>query len=210
MTRVIAGVGLCLALILGLAAPVAAQDDWPVNVRLGASKAGPTTCAAGAGWCDDGKGLYSTDARQKLVAEIAAYDFSDYGLVGGFWFQLTSGSKRSVVFDFSRPVIDENATWCPDACPDFSDPAKLPDFASDPIVELTLFDTPHFSPPNCDLFTGACQTGEIDGGRCANDFTLTVKTAARRSTGFGSRRTSGASSPTSINPTRRETPCRTA
>ena len=156
MRGVIVGVGLCLALILGLGAPVAAQDDWPVNVRFGASKTGPTACAGGAGWCDDGKGLYSTDARQKLVAEIAAYDFSDYELVGGFWFHLTSGSKRSVVFDFTRPVIGEGAAWWSDTPPRSFDPTKLPDFASDPIAELTLFDTPQFSPPNYDLFTGAC------------------------------------------------------
>lgn len=113
-------------------------------------------------------------------ATEAAYDFSEYELVGGFWFYLTSGSKRAVVFDFTTSVIDNDATWCPDTCPRYFDSVKLPDFASDPIAERTLFDTPQYSPPNYDLFTGACQTGELEGGRCANDFLLTFKTAARK------------------------------
>lgn len=179
MRRVIVGVGLVLVLVLGFGAPAAAQDNWPVSVKFGASKTGPTTCAGGAGWCDDGKGLYYSDARQKLVAEIAAYVSNDE-VAGGFWLYLTSGSKRAVVFDFTRPVIDEDAIWYSDTPPISFDSTKLPNLASDPIVELTLFDTPQWSPPNYDLFTGACQTGEFDGGRCANDFMLTFKTAARK------------------------------
>jgi hypothetical protein len=166
--------------MLALAAPVAAQEDWPVNVTFGASKTGPTTCGNGAGWCDDGKGAYFSDTRGKLVAEVVYYDSSEYEPAGGFWFYVNSASKRMVVFDFMRPVINEDATWCPDVCPRFFDLTAVPNFASDPITELTLFDTPQWSPPNYDLFTGACQTGEFDGGRCANDFALTFKTLAKK------------------------------
>lgn len=133
MKRSMVGVDLVLELVLGFRAPVAAQsnsaEDWPLNAMFGASKAGPTACANGAGWCDDGKGLCCSDARPTLVAEIAAYDFSNYQLVGRLWFYLTSGSKRAVVFDFRRPVVDEEATWHSDTPPRSFDPTELSDFA---------------------------------------------------------------------------------
>jgi len=133
-----------------------------------------------AGWYGDGDRYASDAGKRYVIAEIRYHDSQDYGPVGAFNFEVAAPSGRTVLFDFSRPVVVEpRPAWCPEACPDQPSQAP-PNFAADPIKLVTLFDTPQFSPPNYDFFSPTwCDAVWSAAGLCPNDFTLTVETTSR-------------------------------
>ena len=151
--------------------------DVPLIVEF-ADHVGPESTPAG--WYSDG-GSYASDAGKRyVIAEIAYWEVQDYAPVGALAFEVTAPSGRKVLFDFSRPVVNPQADWCPEACPSRST-QPAPDFAADPIKLVSLVDTPHYSPPNYDFFTpGWCESGWADGGVCPNDFRLRIETTGRK------------------------------
>ena len=179
MTRVMVGGGLALLLVLGLGAsvPAQAQTDVPLSVTFAGAKASPTACSDGMAWCADVLNKAYVSQGKNLVAEIANYDFADYDPVGGFRFEVSSASGRSVMFDFTRR-IDTDAAWCPEVCPD--DPADvLPNFVADPIKAVSLFDMPAWSGPNYGFWTDSCDTVRMADGCCANDVLIFLYTARK-------------------------------
>jgi hypothetical protein len=130
------------------------------------------------GWCGD-EDAYTSLANGKVIAETSYIDFTDYEPVGAFTFYVVSTSGRSVAFDFSRPVLDTEAEWCPEVCP--GPPAdSLPNFVAEPIKTVSLFDTPQYSPPNYDFVQpDICESGWTGNGLCANDFLVKLQTTKK-------------------------------
>jgi len=160
-----------------------ASLDVPLYVEF-ADVVGPS--GTPAGWHSDGAG-YVSDANNKsnLSVEITYVDLTDYDPVGAFTFGVSAASGRTVIFDFSRPVVDTSAPWCPERCP--LPPAQAPpDFTADPIKSVSLFDTPQYSPPNYDFMTPAfCESVWSTEGWCPNDFRFSVETVGRKQYRFG-------------------------
>jgi hypothetical protein len=132
-----------------------------------------------AGWYGDGDGYASDAGKRYVIAEIRYHDFQDYDPVGAFNFEVAAPSGRTVLFDFSRPVVNTQAGWCPEACPDQPSQAP-PNFAADPIKLVTLFDTPQYSPPNYDFLTPTWCESVWAEGLCPNDFHLKIVTSSKK------------------------------
>ena len=159
--------------------------DVPLIVEF-ADRVGPMQLPAG--WYGDGAAYESVETMVKgqrpVTAEITYFDIEGWEPVGGLTFLLHSAGGRRVNFDFSRPVVNPNATWCPEACP--AQPTQgPPDFSADPIKDFAIYDTPQYSPPNYDFLNPTWCESVWEGNLCPNDFSLQFGTASGRSYRLG-------------------------
>jgi hypothetical protein len=184
MARAILHVGLGLLLAATGCGLAAAQTgnraDVPLNVMFTHLKSG-TNCASGPAWCGDGNLFYSDTQERYLIAEILITEDPDAPPEGEFRFFLGGTNVRRVVFDFGKPVTGGGQDqWCFEACPD-SPKAFTPNFATDPIKTVTLWDMRGFSEPNYNFMSpDTCSTGWTLEGLCPNDFFIKLETVAKK------------------------------
>jgi hypothetical protein len=185
MARAIVQVGLGLLLAATGCGLAAAQTgnraDVPLNVTFTHVKSGTTTCAGGGAWCGDGYWFYSDAQERNLIAEIMITESPDAPPEGEFRFYLGGTNVRRVVFDFERLIEGaDKDQWCFEACPSWPK-AFTPNFATDPIKTVTLWDMRGWSEPNYNFLTpGFCSTGLTPDGLCPNDFFIALQTVAKK------------------------------